>query len=307
MFAIVGACDLLVNLLTVHLHHASTAQQICRAISGLAKVSPTQTDASENSSLLGTAGGCQAVVAAIKAHSFSSIFVEWGCAAVAALSHRNPTNQSIFFSMVKDPASNIFKTIVFCLNTHKASSAVCYHACRAVRALCHENDENSKELSHAGIIPVVLRVLKIHTNIDYVVEHSCWILAHVIAPDEAPEDESHLLSSSSSDLYAMDAANPISANISTSSTINVKTATMSASSVSIDVNQPMIQSADMLSSLSPSIQSRAIFASPSYASKLSPNCKQLYKEVVNWEILLNSLQANYQKQLLARWICAAVR
>lgn len=94
LFAIVGACELIVNTLNTHISHVQTAQHVCRAIAGLAKVSFHNT---QNPDLLGAAGACEAVAKAIKTHIFSSPLVEAGCAAIAALCHdAHERNQKAF-------------------------------------------------------------------------------------------------------------------------------------------------------------------------------------------------------------------
>ena len=108
LFAIVGACELIVATLQAHMTHMQTAQHICRAIAGLAKVS---THHSENPDLLGAAGVCEVVTRAIKTHIFSSPLVEAGCAAIAALCHNGHTrNQKAFFSLIFSDDWNMINT-----------------------------------------------------------------------------------------------------------------------------------------------------------------------------------------------------
>ena len=108
LFAIVGACELIVATLKAHMTHMQTAQHICRAIAGLAKMS---THHSENPDLLGAAGVCEAVTRAIKTHIFSSPLVEAGCAAIAALCHNGHTrNQKAFFALIFSDDWNMINT-----------------------------------------------------------------------------------------------------------------------------------------------------------------------------------------------------
>ncbi len=355
LFAIVGACELIVTTLNTHIHHAQTAQHVCRAITGLAKVS---THYNQNPDLLGAAGACHSVARVIHLHMLSSSLVEAGCSAIAALCFNgHEKNQNIFAQLStnsnttsttsssdinngaahtghsissgshgsvklsspmkpspeKNSAStsrssalvhqssvgssgmkpttlstihgsssstsssgsdgnNIFLLLTQSLQTHRPNPSVCAQACRAARANSTGNGLVRREFSAWGLLPPVVKVLKTHRNVEVVVEHTCWLLANIIAPtvsgetdDDAASNEGGGGGNAVTDL--------IDLNI-----IDTSSAAPAAATAGVTVN-----------------------------SSAQPNSMELYRSSSNWDVLLSTLQINYQKQTLARWVCAAIR
>ena len=393
LFAIVGACELIVTTLNTHINHAQTAQHVCRAITGLAKVS---THYNQNPDLLGAAGACQSVAHVIHIHMLSSSLVESGCAAIAALCFDgHEKNQNIFAQLsnnsdnasyiinsatgnnnssnnihsssggrnsvklpslsklspeksssgrgsalthqssvgfiVMKPTSlsaihessssttttaattadsgsavsktggsdnnnelNIFKLLTLSLQTHRSNPTVCAQACRAARTLSTGNALVKREFSLWGILPPVVKVLKTHRNVEVVVEHTCWILANIIAPHAvtvtaaAVESESNATEggvvSVVKDLIDLDIDNTSAATTIATTTTTTTTET----------------------TISPSSAVPTTTTNTTTVSSL-PNSTELYRMSSNWDIVLSTLQINYQKQTLARWVCAAIR
>lgn len=307
-FAAAGASELLVHNLNTHMHDVKVSQQVCRAIAGFSNVPVNSTDFS-NPTSLGANGCCQALFVTMRTHSFSPPLIEWACASIAAVTDRNATNQSIFLDMVsKDSTMNIFKLITFLLSTHRTHLGVCYQACRAVRSLCQANVKMVREFSAVGIVPVTMKVLKTHKGVDNIVEFACWMLTYIVAPEFAPEDEYNPTlspSQSQANLIDLDTAIVSQPSVTTtdSSAAVVDSGAVPISEISTKV--PQIATSRK-SSPSRGVTNLLPIASAPRSATTIPNSFDLYRDRSNWEVLLQALQTNMLKPIVARWICAAI-
>lgn len=241
---------------------------MCRAIAGLAN--PTS-NSTENATNLGAAGACQGVVIALKTHTFSTPLVEWACAAISALSDRHPNNQLIFYSMHKDNNMNVFKLLVDALTMHRTVPFVCYQSCRAVRSLSTLNTDNAILFAQYGIVPAAIKALRTHKSVEYVVEHSCWILATIAAPTTAPveeeenEGEERLVDDSTTTTAATHNIHPTS-----TLTVDVTNTTTTATTTPVKTVSTSEQQPPVVQHGSP---------------RLAPvNSIELYKDLANWYV-----------------------
>lgn len=279
-----GACEILVTTLSTHLQNIPIAQQSCRAIAGLAKYSGNL----ENSTKLGSAGACELVTSALQIHLDVPSLLEWACPAVAALSDRNPRNQTLFGNMggankfgldseshVQN-VENVCNLLVTVMRDHRGNAILSAHAARAVRALASKHPENSLRLALAGIVPTVLKTLKAHSDVDIVIEYCCWVLGHIIAPEVEPISKT----ASADDVIFSPASAPVSLDAFTPTPAAIGIQRHGAMAASSANAKPM--------------------------STSTPNCRDLYKMPVHWDLLQAVLNNSFANETLARWICCAI-
>jgi hypothetical protein len=196
LFGAAGICEVLVTCLSLHITKADVVDRVCKAIASITRHSSIP---NENATRLGAAGVCELLTSMLKSHSFAPIVQEWGCAAVASVAGQNAKNQLTFsFPKEQNSAGSVCPLLIDAMRNHN-QVVIIANAARAIRALSVNNGEIKEKFAFHGAIPVVLRALKVHKDDDAVIEHTCWILANVVAPDVEPLDLTAISTDSSAD------------------------------------------------------------------------------------------------------------
>jgi hypothetical protein len=275
-FGAAGACEHLVVALKTHVFNTSLCEWACAAIASLAE--DNQANQATFAAFVAPGGGVLRVapllVYTLKTHrsnvkvSAQAIFaVRSLCTgSTPAISYSGGGNEYI------EAFGNILNSASVDMTDDDVQVAASTAAAR-IESSAPLTMPVQKQLSLAGIIPVCLKVLKTHRDINGVAQNCCWVIGHIVAPETTP------LTNPAEEFSAVDDKD------------------------FMDINAVQVDSGD--EGNSPRESTGSLNPITPRGARLPEN-NELYKCTQHWDLLQSTLQMNLMKPTLVKYVCEAI-